>query len=277
MKRPATRTRPNLIPGLVLALAAGLSLSCLARAPEKPPPTPAPQDVTPKPDPCEDLANERKKLEEALASRETEKRGLEDQVASLRLQVLEKETELKEINGHQVTLQAKLDEAINEVVRAKSKLRSLESRAEAASNMAEAEIALKATEAEAAGGGSDRELAQARQLLKMSAEEFGKENYGGALYLANQAKSHLRTGQVPPAFHEKLTPLQGESLFAVPLPLQLTKAGNLREGPGVEFRVVATLPKGTNVLGYSQKAQWVRVRDEDGTTGWVFQALLLPR
>ena len=36
-----------------------------------------------------------------------------------------------------------LDEAVVEVVRTKAKLRSIESRAEAASSMAEAEIALK--------------------------------------------------------------------------------------------------------------------------------------
>jgi hypothetical protein len=279
MTRPVPLPRPATISALVmLALAAVFAASCLSSAPKKPAPAPtrAPAPKV-KPDPCAGIAAEQKRLEENLASLNAEKRALEDRVASLRLQVLEKETQLKEINEHQVTLQAKLDEAINEVVRAKSKLRSLESRAEAASNMAEAEIALKATEAQVGDGGNDRELTQARQLLKMSADEFGKENYGGALYLAIQAKSHLKTGQVRPAVHEKLPPLPGESPFAVPLPLNLTKTSNLREGPGLEFRVVATLPTGTKLIGLSRKDQWVRVRDEKGVAGWVFKALVSAR
>jgi hypothetical protein len=279
MTRSTATPRPAPILALGLSLAVGLAASCLTKARPKPaPPTPVPE-LAVKPNPCEELVAWQKRLEESVTSLEAEKRALEDQVTGLKLQALEKETTLRELHGRESALEAKLDEAVQEVVRAKSKLRSLESRAEAASNMAEAEIALKAIEAQATGRGGDRDLSQAQQLLKMSAEEFKKENYGGALYLANQAKSLLQSGEVRPAVREKLTltPVPGESPFEKPLPLELTKDSNLREGPGLEFKVVVTLPKGTKALGYSRKDQWVRVRDERGATGWVFETLVSAR
>ena len=277
MTRSATMPRPAPIQTLILVVAAGLTASCLTKAPQKPAPPAPPPEPTVKVDPCEEIVAQKKRLEENLASLDAEKHALEGQVTGLKLQLVEKETRIRELEERQRALEAKLDQAIQEVVRAKSKLRSLETRAEAASNMAEAEIALKAIEAQAKGGGADRDLSQAKQLLKRSAEEFKSENYGGALYLANQAKGLLRTGEVRPATREKLTPVPGESPFEAPVPLELTRDSNLREGPGLEFRVVTTLPTGTKLVGLSRKDQWVRVRDEAGVAGWVFKALVSAR
>jgi hypothetical protein len=278
MTRPAALPRPATISALMLAFAALFAASCLSRAPQMPAPAPTP---TPEPevkaDPCAGMAAEQKRLEESLASLNAENRTLEDQVTSLKLQMLEKQSRAKELGERESALEVKLDEAIQEVVRTKSKLRSLESRAEAASNLAEAEIALKAREAQAKGGGGDRDLSQAKQLLQMSAEEFKNGNYGGALYLANQAKSHLRTGEVRTTSRDKLTAVPGESPFQAPMPLELTRDGNLREGPGLEFRVIATLAKGSKIVGFSRKDRWLRVRDEKGVTGWVFRSLVSGR
>src|SRR2546426_5811834 len=87
-------------------------------------------------------------------------------------------------------LRARLDDARQEVVRALAKLQTVASRAEAASAMAEAEIALQALRA-ATGGppGGSSDVAQAGTLVQQASGEFAKQNYGGALYLANQAKS----------------------------------------------------------------------------------------
>ena len=63
--------------------------------------------------------------------------ALEQRAARLELKVLEQEAQVDE-------LQSRLDDARREVVRAMAKLQSLATRAEAASGMAEAEIALQA-------------------------------------------------------------------------------------------------------------------------------------
>src|SRR5213078_2460104 len=63
--------------------------------------------------------------------------ALEQRAARLELKVLEQGAQVDE-------LQSRLDDARREVVRAMAKLQSLATRAEAASGMAEAEIALQA-------------------------------------------------------------------------------------------------------------------------------------
>ncbi len=214
-----------------------------------------------------------KKLQQTLAKRE-------DNIAKLQLQLLERDAQIKQLEERLNSQQEMLDEAIQEVVRAKAKLRSLESKAEAASGIAEAEIAVKALKAQLAGQTRNTEFIKAQELLKMSAQEFKKENYGGAVYLTSQAKGHIRAGQIRLEGREKvapikrLPPIRGEVFFALPLPLQVLRTSNLRKQPDRESKVITTLEKGTPLIGYSYKDKWVRVTSEDGAYGWVFQTLV---
>src|SRR4029077_13022790 len=108
---------------------------------------------------------------------------LELRVARLELRLAERDAQIED-------LQARLDEARQEVVRAMAKLQTVASRAEAASAIAEAEIALQALRAAIGGqAGAGSDVAQAGTLGQKASAVFAKQNYGGALYLANQAKS----------------------------------------------------------------------------------------
>ncbi len=202
--------------------------------------------------------------------------ALEDENGHLKLLLLEKESQLKELEARRVSLQAKLDEAIQEVVRAKARLRSLESRAEAASNMAETEVALKMLKNQRIDLKRSPELAQAEQLIQMSTQEFRKENYGGALYLAGQAKDQIKLAQTRGAGGEgrQAQLISGEVPFALPLDLYVKSTSNVREGPGLEYKVVATVVPGSLLKAYSYKDRWVRVEGENNLAGWIFQNLL---
>jgi len=224
-----------------------------------------------------DCRGEQARLEQTLKERQAPQRSLEEEVGSLKLLLLEKETQIKQMEGRQDSLQNKLDEAIQEVVRTKAKLRSHESRAEAASHMAETEVALKVLKSQRPEQEQGPELVQAEQLLRMSTQEFKKENYGGALYLANQAKDHIRLAQGRQRGEEEAELLSGEVLFAVPLALQVMKMSNVREGPGLGYKVVGTVAQNTSVTGYSHKGQWVRVEGENDVKGWIHRSLLSGR
>jgi uncharacterized coiled-coil protein SlyX len=104
---------------------------------------------------------------------------LERRIARFELRLAERDAQVED-------LQDRLDEARQEVVRALAKLQTVASRAEAASAMAEAEIAVQALRA-AAGAQQAPDVSQAGKLLEQASAEFAKQNYGGALYLANQA------------------------------------------------------------------------------------------
>lgn len=202
----------------------------------------------------------------AVVELPTEYRALEQKIAELQLRLLEREAQ-------EIGLREKLDEAIQDVVRTKAKLHSIESKAEAASTMAEAEIALKDLRAAAVDREPGPGVIQAEQLLEMSAREFEKENFGGSLYLAGQAKSLIKTDQGRLS-GDNLPLRQGEVLFASPLPLQVVKKSNVRKGPGSGFEVLFTLEKGAPLVGHSRRGQWVRVRDEQGRDGWIFHTLV---
>jgi uncharacterized coiled-coil protein SlyX len=192
--------------------------------------------------------------------------ALEQRVARLELRLAERDAQLEE-------LQARLDEARQEVVRTMAKLQTVASRAEAASAMAEAEIALQALRA-AAGAEPGRDVEQAGALLRQASAEFAKQNYGGALYLANQAKSVAGIGRNRLGSADRPSLRAGEVAFAVPVKLQATTRGNVRDGPGGGYKVLFTVEAGAGLVGYSYLDQWVRVADESGRGGWMYLSLV---
>ncbi len=196
-----------------------------------------------------------------------EQPALEEKLAKLSIILLEKRALIKNLGE-------RLKEVILEVVRMKAKLRSLESKAEAASNLAETEIALKALMAKGNTWEDDPTFSKADQLTKLSALEFKKGNYGGTRYLTGQAKNLIKDARERSMSREMVPMLEGEVPFAMPLPLQLLKKGDAREGPGVQFNVLYSLNQGTPLIGHSYKGEWVRVEGGDGRGGWIFYKLL---
>ena len=194
---------------------------------------------------------------------------LEQRATRQDLLLLDKDAQIEE-------LQTQLDEARREVLRSMAKVQTLASRAEAASAMAEAEIALQ-TLRRSAGGQATPEVAKATKLMRDATNAFDKQNYGGALWLANQAKTQAGLGRrrFTGADAAELRP--GEQLFAVPLRLQTVGRSKLREGPGTGHRTVATLDGGWPLTGFSYVDQWMRVSDDSGHTGWVFYNLVRKR
>jgi uncharacterized coiled-coil protein SlyX len=194
--------------------------------------------------------------------------ALEQRAARLELKVLEQEAQVDE-------LQSRLDDARREVVRAMAKLQSLATRAEAASGMAEAEIALQALRsADGSTAPPSPEYGQGSQLLQLATAEFDQQNYAGALYLATEAKNAAAAGRGRVASDDRSATRRGEVPFALPLRLQTTGRANVREGPGAGFKVLFTLETGVPVVAYSYVDQWVRIRDDSDRPGWIHQTLI---
>ena len=191
---------------------------------------------------------------------------LERRVAELELRLLEKESQVEE-------LKTRLDDTRGEVVRTMAKLQTVASRAEAASGMAEAEIALQSLKA--SSGHSSTEISEVTRLVRESTAEFNKANYGGALYLAGQAKAlaGVTRGRVSQAGASR----NGETLFATPVRLKSTGRGNVREGPGTNHSVAFSLDGGTTLTGYSYVDEWIRITDDNGRSGWIFRSLVTRR
>lgn len=186
-----------------------------------------------------------------------------------RLQML-----LSEKDAQVQKLQRKLDDTIQETVRTKSKLRSQENKAEAVSNFAEAETALKTLKDSLTGQEGQTEIARANTLMKMSAEELKKENFSGMLYTANQVKAIVKDFQDHAQGRGKLTPVDGEVLFALPLPLRIVASGKVREHPAADAAVAWSVERGASPTAVSYKGSWIRVKGEGDRTGWMFYNLI---
>ncbi len=189
---------------------------------------------------------------------------LDKRVSRLELQLLARDAQIED-------LQTRLEDTRAEVVRAMAKLQSMASRAQAASAMAEAEVVLQTMKS---GVQADPpEAAQVTSLVRQSAAAFDKANYGGALYLANQAKT-VATSYRGRLGVNREGARPGETLFAVPIKLKTTSRGNVREGPGTNFAVSFTADPGSSIIGYSYADEWVRISDDGGRTGWIHQTLV---
>jgi len=194
--------------------------------------------------------------------------SLERRVARLELQLMEKDAQIE-------ALTTRLSDTRDEVVRTMSRLQTTTSRAEAASGVAEAEVALQTLRAtpgaSQAGGG---ELNQIAALVRRSSQEFNRQNFGGALYLATQAKAQANAvrGRLSAVDRGETRP--GETFFEVPVQLKATSRGNVREGPGTTFQVLFSVDAGSLLTGTSYADDWVRVTDGGGRSGWIFRNLV---
>ncbi|MEJ2203844.1 MAG: SH3 domain-containing protein [Gemmatimonadota bacterium] len=194
---------------------------------------------------------------------------MERRIAALQLQLLERDAQNRR-------LAERLNETRQELVRNMAKLQSQASRAEAASGIAEAEIALQAL-ASVEGGSTSPEYSEGLALLAQSSSQFEAGNFGGALYLAAYARSTAGEGQSRLRENDGRELVSGESVFLLPVSLSTTSRSNVRRGPGMGFPVEFVLDEQASVSGISYSGEWVRIVDGTGREGWIFHALVTSR
>ena len=213
---------------------------------------------------------------DSLARLVAEVNELRERAVRAELSLVQRDAEIRQLEERLDAQQKMLDETIEEIVRAKGRLRGMENKAQAASQLAEAEIALK-TLRDLPGGGEVPEYGRAAELIESGTREFTNENYGGAIYLGNQAKTIISLAQARIEDRRRRGGSGDEVSFQAPLPLAVSVGANVRDGPGLDHDVITVLPGSSQVVGYSYKGEWVRVRLEDGREGWIHQTLLRSR
>jgi hypothetical protein len=190
-------------------------------------------------------------------------------VSVLELRLLEKDAQVED-------LQSRLDETRTAVVKARSQMQTANGRAGAASGMAEAEVALRSLRSIAPPQYPDAQ--QAARLLRQSAQAFDKKNYGGAIFLAGQAKTlALSATSRLGAGNRMRTARTGEAPFAVPIRLKVTVAGYVRASPGAKSPSAFAVEVGAPLTGLSYVDDWIRVIDDRRRTGWINRAVVARR
>jgi hypothetical protein len=233
---------------IVVLLLAASAIGCAPKAkPQPPAPAPAPAVV--------DTVT--------VSVRDPE---MERELGRTKVQLLER-------NARIADLERRLGESTTELVRAMARLRTLATRAEAASAIAEAEVTLQQLRGRS-GQQAPPEVAQAESALRQASAAFDAENFGGAVYLATQAKRAATAGRGRLAETGGTATRAGERPFALPVPLVTTAAANLRESPSSSATVVSRVTSGTALTAYSYEQEWLKVATADGVSGWVHQIVV---
>ena len=117
-------------------------------------------------------------------------------------------------------------------------------------------------------------------------KDFSKTPMEKAIRIATEESASFIVAKTPPEYYRvfpailpRETPKSPPEPPKVtlppppPPPLRVTQVVwayvNLREGPGTNYRVIGNLKKGTSLKILEVKGDWLRVRLEDGSEGWV--------
>jgi hypothetical protein len=192
----------------------------------------------------------------------------------LRQQLAILETELRDQRAQQRDQARVLQETTKQATRARVKLRRLATQADAASLIAEVEVALETARSAPGARSAAPLLALARKILESSAMAFAQGDYGTAMDIAAQAEqlaAILAANSVQPASGARAA---AETRFDVTIRLQATIESNLRRQPGEKALSIGVLPEGTRLMATAHRDGWFKVETEDGRSGWMFQSVV---
>jgi hypothetical protein len=206
----------------------------------------------------------------ACASCDEQKR----EIARLRQDVADRDAELRNLRVSQREQVKVIQESTREVTRAKVKLRRLATQAEAASYIAEVEVALESLRAAQGVTAKAPLLDVAQAMIASSAAPFAEADYEAAKDRAAQAEQLVAAiaNSRPPSRSRPWVP--GEVLLQMPIPLRVTDESRLLRQPRRGARVTEELGKDRLVVARAYKGNWLRVDTEYGRSGWIEQSRL---
>jgi hypothetical protein len=243
-----------LVSSVLSAVLTAVLSGCVATPPVAEPPTPPPPsfEATARPQACPSCDDQTR------------------EVAHLRQDLAARESELRDLRGNQRAQVKVLQESTREVARAKVKLRRLATQADAASYIAEVEVAMASQSA----APTAPLMALAQDILESTAAPFAQGDYGMAMDRAAQAEQLIALVAYYRKRPDSRPMIPGEYPLLVAIPLKVTVDSPLHRQPRGTAPVVATLKKDSVLVAHAYKGNWMQVETEDGRWGWVGQMRL---
>jgi hypothetical protein len=242
----------------VAALLPVLFAAACATTPPPAPPAPEPPPIPVAPPPmacptCDDQNREVARLKAELARRDAEVRDLRSQ------------------QGEQAKV---MQEAARQAVRAKVKLRRLASQANAASYIAEVEVALETLRASPDAQAKRAQLAMPQSLLERASAAYAQGDYASAMDRAAQAEELIAMLAAPPSRTAAAARSRAEVPFESAIPMRVRIDCNLRRQPAAKAPIIGIVVAASPVRALAWKGNWLRVETADRRSGWVHQSLV---
>jgi len=195
------------------------------------------------------------------------------EIARLRHDLANKDIEIRELRAQHRDQVKALQESAKRAARANVKLHRFATRADAASYIAEVEVALQTLRGTPDAGSRMSLIAVAEGMLQSATAAFARADYGAAMDRAAQAQqliTMLADHRLRPTSKARMT---AEVPFEVPIPLRVKIDSNLRRQPRGNAKVQGVLKASTPLLAYAYTGNWLWVEVDDGRSGWLYQAL----
>jgi len=159
-------------------------------------------------------------------------------------------------------LRSDLAQAEEAMVAIESGLRTVYSRADAVSSLAEARIAVERLDSGIPW--RESEIHEARAKLEEAERQFQAGHAGSAVFFASRAQRIART-----LSDEARQVAESESALFVN-----SARVNLRGGPSTIEPVIGVLTRSMPVFPERREGQWMLVRTPTGSVGWIHASLL---
>lgn len=185
-----------------------------------------------------------------------------------------KDVEIADLHAHQQGQTQVLQETTTEAARAKVKLRRLATQADAASAVAEVEVALNTLASSHLASNDAASVAQTRHILAAANAAFDQGDYSGAVELAAQSRQLI--DMVSTLRERKLGGLHAvaQATFQIRIPLRVAIDSRRRRQPNAQAAVVDFLKTDEPVVASGYQGQWLKVETADGRQGWIFRTLV---
>lgn len=196
------------------------------------------------------------------------------EIVRLRQDVASREGEVRDLRSKERDQVRVLRQSTQEVTRAKVRLRRLATRADAASYVAEVEVAMDSLRSSFGAASRVPLVVLAQDILESTAAPFVQGDYGVTMDRVAQAEQLITLVAHYRLRSRSRPPVPGEVPLQVAIPLKVTSDSRLRRQPRGKAPVVGILKKNSPLVAHAYKGSWMLVKTEDGRSGWVDQVRL---
>lgn len=186
------------------------------------------------------------------------------EIGRLRQDLANRDEQLRDLRSNQRNQVKVLQESKREVIRAKVKLHRLATRADAASYIAEVEVAMESLRSSLGAKSTVPPMARAQGLLESTAAPFAQGDYGVAMDRAAQAEQLIALVADNQAQHRSKPRGKVQVPLQAGIPLKATADSRLHPRPLGKARGVGLLKKDSLSVAHAYKGRWMQVKTEDG-------------
>ena len=186
-----------------------------------------------------------------------------DQFKSLQSKLLTKQKKIEQ-------LKIEIQQAAQQVVRARAKLRSHHSKASIVVHLSEVKTELNSLAEKPLNKLQQQTVQEAKQLIAKSVKALNREDLETAFSLSNKAQKLL----IPLLALQTKKQTSVDVDFATPLTMTIKKECNVRKAPGMKNKALFTMAAGSKVKALAFVKNWIKIETASRKNGWIYYRLL---